>query len=30
MINENNKYFIVWIYDNAFVWDKGCDNVGVL
>ncbi len=23
------KYFIVWIYDNAFVWDKGCDNVVV-
>jgi hypothetical protein len=24
---ENNKYFIVWIYDNVFVWDKGCDSI---
>jgi hypothetical protein len=29
MLNENNNYFIVWIYDNV-VWDKGCDSVVVL
>jgi hypothetical protein len=27
---ENNKYFIVLIYDNVFVWNNGCDSVIVL
>jgi hypothetical protein len=31
IVNLSSRYFIVWIYDNVFVWDKGChDNVVVL